>query len=31
MIYLPAGANEYDNRYGIKKYQFELEPSDIGF
>lgn len=31
MIYLPADANEYDERYGIKKYQLELEATDIGF
>jgi len=31
MIYLPAGANEYDERYGVKKYQLELDASDLGF
>jgi CRISPR-associated endonuclease/helicase Cas3 len=31
MIYLPAGAMEYNERYGVKKYQLELEDSDMGF
>jgi len=32
MIYLSAGAVEYDERYGIKKYiSDELDMSDIGF
>lgn len=31
MIYLSAGAIEYDERYGIKKYHLEVEDSDIGF
>jgi len=31
MIYLPAGAIEYDKKYGIKKYHLELNEEDIGF
>ncbi len=32
MIYLPSGATEYDEEYGIKKYKpDELDMGDIGF
>jgi CRISPR-associated endonuclease/helicase Cas3 len=32
MIYLPAGAVEYDERYGVKKYTLDdLDMSDVGF
>lgn len=32
MPYLPAGANEYSNEYGVKKYKpTKLEANDIGF
>jgi len=31
MIYLSAGAVEYDERYGIKKYHLEVNEEDIGF